>query len=54
MDKLVDGLIAVLTAVVGLAVVAVIFSRGGQTAQVVTASGNAFSSIIKSAVSPVS
>ncbi|MDE2019752.1 MAG: hypothetical protein KGJ13_05410 [Patescibacteria group bacterium] len=54
MDKLADGLIAVLTAIVGLAVVAVIFSRSGQTASVITAGGNAFSSIIKSAVAPVS
>lgn len=53
-DKFIDGIIAVAIAVVGVATAAVIFSKGGQTAQVITASGNAFSSIIKAAVGPVS
>ena len=53
-DKLVNGIIAVLVAVVGLATAAVIFSKNGQTAPVITAGGNAFSSIIKAAVGPVS
>lgn len=53
-DKVVNGIIAVAVAVVGLAVVAVIFSQKGQTSNVITAGGNAFASIIKAAVGPVS
>jgi len=53
-DKLVDGLIAIAVAVVGLATVAVIFSQKAQTGNVITQGGNAFASIIKAAVSPVS
>lgn len=53
-DSIINGIIAIALAVVGVALTAVIFSKGGQTSQVITASGNAFSSIIKSAVAPVS
>lgn len=53
-DKFINGLIGVAIAIVGLATTAVIFSKSGQTATVITASGNAFSSIIKAAVGPVS
>jgi len=42
----------VLTAIVGLAVVAVVVINGKQTAQIVAASGTAFSSSIKAATSP--
>lgn len=52
-DNLVNGVIAVAVGIVGLATVAVFFSSKGQAAQVITAGGNAFSSIIKSAVAPV-
>jgi PRD1 phage membrane DNA delivery len=53
-DKLIDGLIAIGVAVVGLATIAVIFSQKAQTAGVITSGGNAFASIIKAAVAPVS
>jgi len=53
-DKLVNGIIGVLIAIVGLATTAVIFSKNGQTAGVITAGGNAFAQIIKAAVGPVS
>ncbi|MDE2019921.1 MAG: hypothetical protein KGJ13_06285 [Patescibacteria group bacterium] len=53
-NKLIDGIIAVAVAVVGLATVSVIFSQRAQTAPVVTAAGNSFSEIIKAAVGPVS
>ncbi len=53
-DNIVNGVIGVLVAVVGLAVTAVIFSKNAQTGPVITAGGNAFASIIKAAVGPVS
>lgn len=53
-DKWVNGLIAVLVAVVGLATTAAIFSKNAKTADVITASGTAFANIIKAAVGPVS
>lgn len=52
--KLIDGIIAIAVAIVGVATAAVIFSKGGQTANVIQAGGNAFSAIIKAAVQPVS
>ena len=52
--KLVDGVIGVAIAVVGLATTAVFFSKNAQTAPVITAAGNSFASIIKAAVGPVS
>lgn len=52
-DKFIDGLIGVATAVVGLAITAVIFSKNASTSGVITSGGNAFASIIKAAVSPV-
>lgn len=42
----------VLTAIVGLAVVAVVVINGKQTTQIVAASGTAFSSAITAATSP--
>jgi len=54
MDKFTDGIIAVLVAVVGVATAAVIFSKKADTANVLTSGGNAFASIIKAAVGPVS
>lgn len=53
-DKFVNGIIAIAIAIVGLATTAVIFSTKAQTGNVITASGNAFASIIKAAVGPVS
>ena len=52
-DKIIEGLVSVAVAVIGIAIVAVIVGRGSQTASVLSAGGNAFSSIIKAATSPV-
>lgn len=54
MGKFTDGIIAVAIAVVGLATVAVVFSKNAKTTDVVTSGGNAFAAIIKAAVGPVS
>jgi PRD1 phage membrane DNA delivery len=49
-----DSIITILTAIVGLAVIAVLVGKNAQTGSVLTAGGNAFSSVIKAAVAPVS
>jgi hypothetical protein len=53
-DQAITGVIAVLTAIVGVAIVAVLVSQKSQTAGVISAGGSAFSSILSAAVSPVS
>jgi membrane DNA delivery protein len=53
MSNAVSGIIAVLTAIVGVAIVAVIVSDSANTAGVLTAGGNAFATSLKAAVSPV-
>ena len=53
-DNIGRDLVAVLTAIIGLATLAVIVSKQANTSGVLTSGGTAFSSIIKAAVSPVS
>jgi hypothetical protein len=45
--------VGILTAIIGLATLAVILSRNSATTDVITSFGNAFSSAIKEAVSPI-
>ena len=52
-DKAVTGIIAIITAIIGVAIIAVLVSNQSNTSGVLTAGGNAFSSILKTAVSPV-
>ncbi len=52
-DKTITGIVGILTAVIGVAIVAVLVSQQAQTAGVLTAGGNAFTNILKAAVSPV-
>jgi hypothetical protein len=54
MNSAVTAALAIATAIVGLATLAVIVSRNSATSDVVAAFGNAFSSAIKEAVSPIS
>lgn len=54
MDKGVTAIVGILTAVVGVSILAVLVSKNSQTSSVITSAGNAFSSILKSAVGPVS
>jgi PRD1 phage membrane DNA delivery len=49
-----DAIITVLTAIIGVAIIAVLVSSKAQTGQVLTAGGNAFSKILGAAVNPVS
>ena len=53
-DKIVGDIVGVLTAIVGLAIVATLVSNRASTAGVITAAGSAFASDLKAATSPVS
>lgn len=53
-DKAITGVVAIITAIIGVAIIAVLVSKQSNTSGVLTAGGNAFSSILKTAVSPVS
>lgn len=53
-DSLITPVTAILTAIIGLAVVAVLVSNHANTGNVLTSGGTAFSNILKAAVSPVS
>ena len=53
-EKAITSIVTVLTAIIGVAIVAVLVSGQSKTADVLTAGGNAFGSILKTAVSPVS
>lgn len=52
-DHLVTSVVTVLTAIIGVAIIAVLVSRNSQTAQVAAAGGNAFSQVLGTALSPV-
>ena len=54
MDKIGGSVIAVVTGIITLAVVAVIFSQRAQTPAVLQSGGSALASVIGAAVSPVS
>jgi len=49
----VAAIVTVLTAIIGIAIVAVLVSSNAQTSGVITSAGNALSGILKTAVSPV-
>jgi hypothetical protein len=52
-DKAITGLVAIITAIIGVAIIAVLVSNQSNTSGVLSAGGNAFSNILKTAVSPV-
>jgi hypothetical protein len=53
MDNLGTSLVTVATAITGIALVAVLVSKNANTANVITSGGNAFSTSLLAAVSPV-
>ena len=53
-DKAITGVVTIITAIIGVAIIAVLVSKQAQTASVLSAGGNAFTNILKAAVSPVS
>lgn len=52
-DSLITSVVTVLTAIIGVAFIAVLVSRNAQTANVFKAGGQAFSGVLQSALSPV-
>lgn len=54
MDNAVSGIVTIATAIVGVALLAVLVSKNAQTPQVLTAGGNAFAAALAAATGPVS
>lgn len=52
MDKALNALLAIVSGVIGLAIVSVIFSKRGQAPEVITATGNALGGVIQAATNP--
>lgn len=52
-DKTITSIVTILVGLIGVAIVSVIFSKNAQTPAVIGAAGNAFTSILGTAVSPV-
>lgn len=53
-DRTVTAVVSIITAIIGIAIVAVLVSKQAQTGSVLTAGGTAFSNVLKAAVAPVS
>jgi len=53
MNGVTSQIVTVLTAIVGVAIIAVLVSKKANTANVVTSFGNAFSGALKTATGPV-
>lgn len=53
-NKAVSAIVGILTGVIGITILAVVVSNQSNTSNVITAGGNAFSGILKAAVSPLS
>jgi hypothetical protein len=52
-DQLITSVVTVLTAIVGVAIIAVLVSKNANTAGVISAGGSAFGSALGVALSPV-
>lgn len=52
-DQLITSVVAVLTAIVGVAIIATLVSKNANTAGVIQAGGSAFSGALGTALSPV-
>lgn len=53
MNQTVQSLVAVLSAIIGLAIIAVLVSRNAQTSSVISSAGAAFANDLSAAVAPV-
>lgn len=51
---LISGIVSIVVAILGIALVAVIVGKASQTAGVISASGSALSSVLKAATAPAS
>jgi hypothetical protein len=52
-DQLISSVVTVLTAIVGLAIIATLVSKNAQTGSIITAGGSAFSGALAAAEAPV-
>ena len=52
-NQVIEGLVAIATAVIGVAIIAVLVGKNSQTSSVIKQAGSSFSSILQAAVSPV-
>lgn len=52
-DQLITSIVTVLTAIVGVAILAVLVSKNSQTGAVIGAGGNAFAQDLSTALSPI-
>ncbi len=53
-DSFLGPMVTIATAIIGVAILAVLVSRNSQTPQVLQAAGSAFSGALRTALSPVS
>lgn len=53
-ENIISSVVAILTAIVGVAIIAVILSGNSDTTNVIGTAGNAFTTIIGKAVQPIS
>lgn len=53
MNNMWTGIVTILVAVIGVAMLATLVSKNAQTSNVLKAGGNAFSDILRAATSPV-
>jgi len=52
-DQIITSIVTVLTAIIGVAIIAVLVSKNANTTGVITSGGNAFSNALGTALSPV-
>lgn len=52
-EQLITSMVTVATAIIGVAILAVLVSKNAQTTQVINAGAQGFSSVLKTALSPV-
>jgi hypothetical protein len=52
-DQLIGGVVTVATAILGVAIIAVLVGSNAKTSQVISSAGNAFSNAINAAEAPV-
>lgn len=53
-DRTVTAVVSIITALIGVAIVAVLVSKQAQTGSVLTSGGTALANVLKAAVAPVS
>jgi PRD1 phage membrane DNA delivery len=53
-DRTITAIVSIITAVIGVAIVAVLVSNQAQTGSVITAGGTALGNVLKAATAPVS